>query len=1267
MAELSLPTLKMEIEADGTAAIREYAEMAEDIAQSAEEVTRSTSGAADGLSEMGSAARRAGSEIKSAGGEAENFGKQTEDAAKKAGASLSEIGEKMSKTGKTMTVALTAPIMAALTASVSGASDLTETLGKTEVVFGGMTDSVLDWSSSSVDAMGLAQETALSMASTYGDMATGMGLAQGAAAEMSMNLVQLGADLASFKNIGIDEVNTAMTAVFTGETESLKRLGIVMTQTNLEQFALTQGITKQISAMSQVEQVQLRYQYVMAMTANAQGDFARTGGNLANQGRALKETIKETANAFGALMVPAVTKVVSALRNGAQWLSELDDGTKRAVLTIGMVVAAVGPLLMVGGKVLTMVQSIQGAVALLTANPAILAIGAAVAAFGLLAAAANGSKREVDTTSDSYQDLKRVIEGGAEGKLSIDRSEIDALNDDPPRITIDADGQKALDAAKGIITSLKDEEYEGMLAIDGDPAKAKEALTQLEKDIAAVEEAVSIDGDSAEAEAAIAALEESIAAIEGMVVVTEDPTARATLEEKLSALRTELSTLKGSVTVEMSAEDERNLDALKKKLDELPRDETYKNTGEFVISGATADVIQQYADAVAAAAGATGDYAGAVDALNSIVDSETQRKSAEVYTQMAEAGRLLTAQLNDGVITQDQYDARVKKITEDGYAQIDAIEKEAEARKKLHEGFANGKRSDDYATQGQIWMSLFEDEHVTAEQGQNATRRIIAGEYNGDADQKQIDAMTTLSGLRQEAIEENRQLYDATKKYSDALAEADNIEQNGAILEDGMNVSEAMERTQLAQKALEDYIAAKEAGVSTENAIETVVDRLSADLAAYDGLEEDIRSILAGDDGSGLNGREMYGKGDELDTMLEGYKTQLNEAAETAAQKREEALTEYQNTVSALQESGYNTAETTAALKAAEAAGAAVEEADRQLIQSGTQLIDNLAEAIESGDSGRIQAAMDAVLGEVDTGPIGESAVDGVAEGMGNTDSISSAANKVGDATYKGIANSIGAHSPATRLKPIGKFANQGIAEGMKDTSSIQSATAEVGAEIIADMREALADGPQAGEELITGVADAVIAGAGNVSTRASSAMSRASSSAASTASSGGKTIGKNLMTGVETGIANQMPTTIEKVKEAAKKVIEAFKSAADINSPSRVMEKEFGMQLMAGGEVGIEKRTPATIKRIRESVSQVISGATAVINSGGFPMPAMPAAIPVTSVGIDYDRLAEVVTQRPISFSVGAKRLTEVTRDEAARQQAVRVQQINAGYGGRK
>ena len=220
------------------------------------------------------------------------------------------------------------------------ASDMQETINKVEVSFGDSTKTITDWASTSIKKMGLSQQSALDSAALYGDMATGMGFSQKKAAEMATSLTQLGADLASFKNISNDVAQTALKSIFTGETESLKGLGIVMTETNLQQFGLRNGMLKMVAAdkkgrkmrvqqmkdLSQTEQVMLRYKYVMAMTTNAQGDFERTGGGAANQTRMFQENLKEIGTIIGSYLLPIYTKIVVKINEFAIAISNCFKG-----------------------------------------------------------------------------------------------------------------------------------------------------------------------------------------------------------------------------------------------------------------------------------------------------------------------------------------------------------------------------------------------------------------------------------------------------------------------------------------------------------------------------------------------------------------------------------------------------------------------------------------------------------------------------------------------------------------------------------------------------------------------------------------------------------------------------------------------------------------------------------------------------------------------------------------------------------------------------
>ena len=286
-------------------------------------------------------------------------------------ANITNLGNKMKDLGKSMTVGLTLPIIATGGAMVKLASDMEETINKVDVSFGNSAQTVKDWAKNSITSMGLAQQSALDSASLYGDMATGMGLGQEQASKMAMRLTQLGADLASFKNISNDVAQTALKSIFTGETESLKNLGVVMTQTNLEQYAYSKGIRKKIKDMTEAEKVNLRYNYVLDKTKNAHGDFARTGGGASNQMRMFQENLKELGVTFGQYILPYFTKAIMKLNEMLVSFNKLSPGAKKAILIFGAVVASLGPLITIIGSLITAIGGIGIALTYLAMHPII--------------------------------------------------------------------------------------------------------------------------------------------------------------------------------------------------------------------------------------------------------------------------------------------------------------------------------------------------------------------------------------------------------------------------------------------------------------------------------------------------------------------------------------------------------------------------------------------------------------------------------------------------------------------------------------------------------------------------------------------------------------------------------------------------------------------------------------------------------------------------------------------------------------------------------
>lgn len=189
-------------------------------------------------------------------------------------------------------------------------SDLAEVQNVVDVTFKSMSSSVDKWAKSASAQFGLSETMAKKYVGAFGSMAEAFGFGEKQAYNMSTALAGLAGDVASFYNISQDEAYTKLKSVFSGETETLKDLGIVMTQNALDAYALANGYGKTTSAMTEAEKVSLRFAFVQDQLKNATGDFARTQDSWANQTRILQlrwESFKATiGKSFIAVMSPLI-------------------------------------------------------------------------------------------------------------------------------------------------------------------------------------------------------------------------------------------------------------------------------------------------------------------------------------------------------------------------------------------------------------------------------------------------------------------------------------------------------------------------------------------------------------------------------------------------------------------------------------------------------------------------------------------------------------------------------------------------------------------------------------------------------------------------------------------------------------------------------------------------------------------------------------------------------------------------------------------------
>ena len=355
--------------------------------------------------------------------------KDLEAALNSAEKKLSAFGKQMKDVGQSMSLRLSAPLALLGGAAIKMATDFNESLNKVDVAFKGSSAEVQAFAKNTLKSFGIAEGTALDMAALFGDMATSMGLSTSESAKLSTSLVGLAGDLSSFKNMNIAEVTTALNGIFTGETESLKRLGVVMTEDNLKSYALANGIKKLYSEMTQGEKVMLRYQYVTDATANAHGDFERTGGGAANQMRMLQEGLKELGNEFGQVMLPTVVKVIKGINDYISSISKTSDFSKKLIVIIGSVAAALGPLLYIVGLVSEKMISgfsaaqkvLKSMSAFLIANP-YLALAAAVAILGTAFVQYTGILNSTKTAEQEMSGVRDVaVQNIAKEKSNLER------------------------------------------------------------------------------------------------------------------------------------------------------------------------------------------------------------------------------------------------------------------------------------------------------------------------------------------------------------------------------------------------------------------------------------------------------------------------------------------------------------------------------------------------------------------------------------------------------------------------------------------------------------------------------------------------------------------------------------------------------------------------------------------------------------------------------------------------------------------------------
>lgn len=293
---------------------------------------------------------------------------------------LSSFGDKATDVGKKMTIGLTAPILAGFGASAKAASDFNESLSKVNTVFGEQGKAIEEWANGTAKSLGISKREAVDTAGSFGNMFTQIGIGAPKAAEMSQAMITLAADLGSFHNADITEVIQAQTSAFRGEYDSLQKFIPTINAATVEQEALRATGKSTTAELTAQEKALATQTLIMNGAGAAAGDFTRTQDGMANQLKISKAEADNATVSLGQALGPVTEKVTGLVAGLADKFAGLSSGQQTAIVVIGLVAAALGPLIALIGTLSTVM-------AFLAANPIVLVIAAIAAlAVGLVVA-----------------------------------------------------------------------------------------------------------------------------------------------------------------------------------------------------------------------------------------------------------------------------------------------------------------------------------------------------------------------------------------------------------------------------------------------------------------------------------------------------------------------------------------------------------------------------------------------------------------------------------------------------------------------------------------------------------------------------------------------------------------------------------------------------------------------------------------------------------------------------------------------------------------
>jgi hypothetical protein len=273
---------------------------------------------------------------------------------------LTKIGDEMTKVGGVLTAGVTLPILAADAAALKFASDLNDSTDMINEVFGKSSDVVEKFASTAAVNLGLSKSAAEQAAGGFGLFLTNMGVAQNKAADMSTKLVSLAVDLGELKNVDPSTMFAALQSALSGRGGELKKFGIILDDARIKEKALSMGIYSGVGAMDDATRATAAYQIILDETSKYQGFFASQTNDAGASMAKLKAVATDLGASFGQLLIPVAVKFMEALIPILQFLNNLPAPVKTFIVVLLVLAAALGPVILIAGQMITAFASIAG-------------------------------------------------------------------------------------------------------------------------------------------------------------------------------------------------------------------------------------------------------------------------------------------------------------------------------------------------------------------------------------------------------------------------------------------------------------------------------------------------------------------------------------------------------------------------------------------------------------------------------------------------------------------------------------------------------------------------------------------------------------------------------------------------------------------------------------------------------------------------------------------------------------------------------------------